>query len=203
MLWYSAFSLPADVFVCGDAELRDGLAARQAAHLRVAGEATSQEDLVHGPRTPSRSADGNRADPALVRRDRRGGAGAGRGGVRFGRPRRSGPGRVGGPAVVCKPSVRRSARPAGAWRARRTLAGAPSPAINPAFIADCSRLFAFRPVLHQRAIRSARSPVRPSRNIARWSISSKRSGCQIGRPRRRAARARMSASAARSAGSST
>ena len=63
---FGLFLALADVLVCGDAELRHGLAARQAAHLRVAGEATSQKDLVHGPRSPSRSADGKSGRPCVV-----------------------------------------------------------------------------------------------------------------------------------------
>src|SRR5438309_3021202 len=54
----------ADVLVGGDAELSHRFATGEAAHLRVSGESPGQEDLVHGPRSPCRSADGDRADPA-------------------------------------------------------------------------------------------------------------------------------------------
>src|SRR5438309_7110141 len=55
----------ADVLVGRDAELRHRLAAGEAAHLRVSCEPPGQQDLVHGPRSPCRSADGDRADPAF------------------------------------------------------------------------------------------------------------------------------------------
>ena len=65
MLWNSPpFLAVAGVLGGGHAELRDVLAARQRAHLRIARQAAGQEDLVHGPSLLHRSTDGTRADPA-------------------------------------------------------------------------------------------------------------------------------------------